>query len=107
MQKQIEEFYQYLVEKKCKEISVYDLTENGEEQYLVIVNQTNQQANKKFACAIMQDFGLDTNPEGFNKGEWIVFDFNNLVLHSFIPQFREKYNLDKLWKAKKIDITKK
>ena len=40
--------------------------------------------------------------EGYSKGEWIVFDFNTIMLHIFLPKVREKYNLDKLYKPMKI-----
>ena len=42
--------------------------------------------------------------EGYFKGEWIVFDFPQITLHIFLQKVREKYNLDKLYKPKKISI---
>ena len=65
---------------------------------------SNVQNNKRLALAIMEDIGLEKYPEGFNKGEWIVFDFGGLVVHLLIPQAREKYNIDKLWQSKKMNL---
>lgn len=107
MDNHIEEFYNYLVEKKCKDIAIFDLTNEGEKtSFVFVVTIANPLSNKKFATNLMQDFSLEYKPEGFNKGEWIIFDFEDCVLHSFIPTSREKYNLDKLWKSKKVQIKK-
>lgn len=93
----------YLKDKKCKDVCSYDLTKEGQSfDYIISLSVSNVVNNKKLANQIMQDFAIEKNPEGYNKGEWIVFDFREVVLHCFIPQAREKYNLDKLWHAKKI-----
>ena len=49
---------------------------------------------------------MEGDIEGYNKGEWILFDFDDVIVHSFIPSAREKYNLDKLWQNKKVNIAK-
>ena len=51
----------------------------------------------------MQDFDFDTFPEGYSKGEWIIFDFDKVVLNCFIPSVREKFNLEKLWQKEKVE----
>ncbi|NLI03109.1 MAG: ribosome silencing factor [Candidatus Fermentibacter daniensis] len=35
--------------------------------------------------------------EGFEDGNWILLDFDNLVVHVFQPDAREYYNLEMLW----------
>lgn len=102
-----EELYEYLSKKKCKDISLYDLTTDSDKSaYTFIVSNANAQTNKKFATSLMEELKID-QPDGFSKGEWIIFDFGDYVIHSFVPQSREKYNLDKLWKSKKINLNKK
>ena len=102
---ELKSIYQYLSERKCKDIAIYDLSKEGQNfDYVVMATISNVQNNKKLALNIMEDIGLEKNPEGFNKGEWIVFDFGGLVLHLLIPQAREKYNIDKLWQSKKISL---
>ena len=49
---------------------------------------------------------MDEYPEGYSKGDWIVFDFDDIALHSFIPSMREKYSLDKLYHNKRLNLTK-
>ncbi len=102
---ELKSIYEYLSDKKCKDIAIYDLSKEGQNfDYVVMATISNVQNNKKLASSIMEDIGLEKNPEGFNKGEWIVFDFGGLVLHLLVPQAREKYNIDKLWQSKKMSM---
>ena len=102
---ELENLYNYLMDKKCKDIAMYDLSKESQNyDYVVMATVSNQQNNKKLASLIMEEMGLEINPEGYNKGEWIVFDFGQVVVHLLIPQAREKYNIDKLWQSKKINF---
>ncbi|MBA3236763.1 MAG: ribosome silencing factor [Parachlamydiaceae bacterium] len=40
--------------------------------------------------------------EGVREGDWVVMDFGDIVIHLFIPELREKYSLESLWKEGKI-----
>lgn len=35
--------------------------------------------------------------EGYDEGSWILLDFSDLVVHIFLPEKREYYNLELLW----------
>ena len=54
----------------------------------------------------MNELNIKEYPDGYNKGEWIIFDLGDVIIHSFVTSVREKYNLDKLWKSKKVMINK-
>ena len=93
-------------------LCVYALMKNTDDKILdtvYLINDcsndvtTNLLNNKKLALQLMEDIGLEKYPEGYNKGEWIVYDFDNIVIHSFVPTTRAKYNMDRLWLSKKID----
>lgn len=106
MDENISNLYQYCCEKKCKDIAVYEIKNENENQYIFIITNTNTLTNKKFAQVLMNDMNIDIYPEGYHKGEWIVFDFGQIILHSFIPNIRDKYSLDKLYHTKKVMIGK-
>lgn len=40
--------------------------------------------------------------EGLQEGDWIVLDYVDFVIHLFVPELREKYALEQLWKEGKI-----
>lgn len=43
--------------------------------------------------------------EGEQSGDWIVIDYGEIVVHLLLPEFREKYALEELWrKANIIDL---
>lgn len=35
--------------------------------------------------------------EGYDEGSWILIDYVDLVIHIFLPEIREYYNLEMLW----------
>lgn len=103
----IDKFYDYLTDKKCKDIAVYDLSKESQDCNIIfVVSISNALSNKKFALQLMNELNIKEYPEGYNKGEWIIFDLGDVIIHSFVTSVREKYNLDKLWKSKKVMINK-
>lgn len=35
--------------------------------------------------------------EGYAKGEWVLVDYVNIVVHIFLPRLRDFYRLEDLW----------
>ena len=100
----IRDIYNYFLDKKCKDIAIYDLSKEGQSfDYLVALTTSSVVNNKKLALQLMEDIGLEKYPEGYNKGEWIVYDFDSIVIHSFLPTTRAKYNVDRVWQSKRVD----
>lgn len=38
-----------------------------------------------------------THTSGYREGSWIIMDYDDIVVHIFLPEQREYYNLEKLW----------
>ena len=47
--------------------------------------------------ACEDDFGSPVRTEGYNEGGWILVDYGPVIVHVFLPQSREFYNLERLW----------
>jgi ribosome-associated protein len=39
---------------------------------------------------------------GLSEGNWILMDFNDFVVHIFSEEYRQYYDLERLWKDSKI-----
>lgn len=40
--------------------------------------------------------------EGDKSADWVVVDYGDIVIHLFIPELRERYALEELWKGAEI-----
>ncbi len=40
--------------------------------------------------------------EGLQAGDWVVIDYSGLMVHLFMPGYREKFSLEKLWQESKL-----
>lgn len=77
--------------------------------YFVICNGTSVTQIKAIADEV--EFKLEqsgvavSHREGYSSGNWILLDYDNVVIHIFHPTARDYYNLEKLWAdADEIDI---
>lgn len=44
--------------------------------------------------------------EGHRSDRWVLLDFGSLVVHVFLPDAREFYNLERLWAdAEEVDLS--
>lgn len=91
-------------EKKGRNIRVMDLQHCGDTicRYLVICEgNTPTQVN-----AITRSVGdemrtkLDIRPlavEGLRNSLWVAMDYEDIMVHIFVPEWRSFYDLDNLW----------
>ena len=100
----IKELVAILHDNKIKNVSVYNLSTPEEEKFVILSTSNKISDSKKVADIIAEKYDYTEKIEGYFKGEWIVFDFPQITLHIFLQKVREKYNLDKLYKPKKISI---
>ncbi len=43
------------------------------------------------------------NYDGYQNAQWIIIDYGNIFVHVFVPDFRERYNLENLWADAQIN----
>lgn len=101
-------FYDFITAQKGKQVSIYDVTgENSLASFILITHFNSPLENKRFADNFMKEFGLTDYPEGYSRGEWIICDMGETIVHSFTADKREKYNLDKLWQNRRVNLESK
>lgn len=69
--------------------------------FMVIASGRSDRQVKSLAQSVLdkaKDNGLSAiGVEGEREGEWVVVDLGEVVVHIFIPEKRDFYNLEKLW----------
>mgnify|MGYP003509546455 FL=1 len=40
--------------------------------------------------------------EGLNNAQWVAMDYSNVLVHVFLPEVREFYDLEHLWEDAKL-----
>ncbi len=43
------------------------------------------------------------NYDGYQNAQWIIIDYGNIFVHVFVPDFRQRYNLEQLWADARIN----
>lgn len=100
-----------LDKKKGKNLQVLktgDLTTLADYFVLCTAGSTTQIKALTDICeeAVEAAGGELHHKEGFRDGGWVLLDFSDVVVHVFLEQERDFYDLERLWAdAEAVDIT--
>ncbi|SMB80285.1 ribosome-associated protein [Desulfonispora thiosulfatigenes DSM 11270] len=78
--------------------------------YFVICTGSSNTQVKAIADNIEKELKEKSNlyamrKEGYQQGHWVLLDYNNIIVHVFLPDDREFYDLERLWgDAKRLEI---
>lgn len=100
----------FLKEKNAKKIEIYDVSKKTNlMKIMIFATISNKETYKDTAMELISLMEKNNYPlfhiDGLLKGEWIVLDFNIIVVHFFNNAQRIKYNLEKLWKDSNNSIS--
>lgn len=91
-------------EKKGKEIVVVDLNKLAEApcSYFVICQGDSTTQVNSIAISIKDYVNekIRLKPyasDGFENNQWIAMDYGQIIVHIFLRQYREFYDLEHLW----------
>ena len=98
-------------EKKAKNIAILDLTEieNRVSDFFVICDADSKIHVESIADSveeIVEKMASERafHSEGRENSEWILIDYINIVVHVFLREAREHYNLEALWGDAKMEL---
>lgn len=111
-QEQIKMIVKVLDSKRAEDINVIgirDLTILGD--YFIIANGTSTTHTKTLADEVeyqMSQMGIEPlHKEGRgNSSNWIVLDYEDIIVHIFYRETRDFYQLERLWAdGEKMDLS--
>ncbi|WP_455591413.1 ribosome silencing factor [Bacteroides sp.] len=105
----IEKITEGIQEKKGKNIVIADLTNIDDTicQYFVIC-QGNSPSQVTAIVDSIKEYarkGANSKPstvDGQRNAEWVAMDYSDVLVHVFLPEVRNFYNLEHLWADAKL-----
>lgn len=100
-----------LEDKKAQDINVIDISQvSVMADYFIIASGSNRNQVQALADNVEEKLHeMKIHPrqiEGYQTANWILMDFNDIIVHVFNEEDRLFYNLEKIWlDGKKIDIS--
>lgn len=96
-------------EKKGQKIVIADLTEIEDTicNYFVICqgnspNQVSVIADSVWDYTFQETGEKPTAIDGQQNAQWVAMDYSDVLVHIFLPEIREFYNLENLWADAKL-----
>ena len=108
-EKLIQQITERKKKKKGKKIVIADLTKIDDTicNYFVIC-QGNSPSQVTAIVESVKDFarkGAHVKPysiDGLRNAEWVAMDYSDVLVHVFLPEARDFYNLETLWADAKL-----
>lgn len=103
----LQQIAQSIYNKKGYNILALDVRQFSSMADYVILAEGNIDRHVQALASEVQKDLLDIgerpwNVEGERSGDWVVLDYGDVVVHLLLPEFREKYALEQLWRSAEI-----
>lgn len=99
-----------LEDKKSEDIQLIDISEVSTiADYFVITNGSNMSQIQALADNVEEKLAMNgihpKSVEGYNTANWILMDYNDILVHIFDKESRGFYDLERMWRdGKVVDI---
>ena len=98
-----------VLQKKAKDILVLNLSKlSAFTDYMIICSGTSEREVQAIAQAIQLFLKkADIRPlgvEGEANGQWVLLDYDDVVISVFYEPFRTFYDLENLWDAPRMQV---
>lgn len=90
------------LEKKAKDVLVVELSGLTDiADFFVLASGTSERHVKTIADGIgvgmKEKVVLPLTTEGYDDGRWVIMDYGDVIVHVFLEELRELYDLEDLW----------
>jgi ribosome-associated protein len=98
------------LEKKAKDLVILNVREiSAFADYFIICSGTSDRQVRAIAAAIQEKLKtadiLPLGVEGEAAGQWVLMDYDDVIIHIFLDPVRTFYDLERLWSdAPRMDI---
>lgn len=99
-----------LEDKKAENIQIIDISELSiVADYFVITNGANKSQIQALSDNVEEKLAakkvVPRNIEGYNTANWILMDYNDILVHIFDTESRGFYDLERMWRdGKSVEI---
>jgi ribosome-associated protein len=89
-------------EKQAEEIIAIDVAKLTSLSHYFVITHGNSDRHVRAIAQNIMDV-LEANKvkvwhrEGLDTGQWVLLDFGSVIVHIFLKEMREFYNLERLW----------
>lgn len=92
-----------LEDKKAEDIKVIDISHISTiADYFIIANGTNKTQIQTLTDNVAETLGKAGHPEkhieGYQNANWILMDFQDIIVHIFDKENRLFYDLERIWR---------
>lgn len=98
------EIIEAITDRKGKKITLLDLEkiDTAPSDSFIICQGTSTSQVSSIADSIRERLqkNLDIKPynyDGYKNSQWIIIDYGDIMVHVFLPEYRDFYNLEDLW----------
>ena len=102
--------YTALSDKKGEDIKILNISEvTVLADYFIIASGSNRNQVQAMADNVEETLGkLGHEPkqiEGYQSGNWILMDYNDIIVHIFSDESRTFYDLERIWRdGKEVSV---
>lgn len=90
------------IDKRAERVKILDISEvSGIADAFIICSGRSDRQVQAIANSVEEIAKLEgkrpLTMEGYSEGRWVLIDFGYLVVHVFLDELREYYDLDSIW----------
>lgn len=91
-----------LLEKKAQDVVILDVSQLSSftDFFLICSGQSHRQVqalSRHVEDALRREGLKPLGIEGLEEGNWVLLDFNDVIIHIYYQPWREFYDLEGLW----------